>query len=173
MAAQNEPEKPRRIYFAGAYIAFGIAFLGVEFLGLIFGVSPADQGLQANLHVVIIGFYLLGGIVSGFLVAKRSQGDRIQAGTVTGVLAYIILQVVHAVLYGWGSIGDVYTMIALIGGSVAGSMIYDSQARRLAKARDAARSTDEKGGSGDSGSRDISSVEGDKPDEEDDGKPLD
>jgi hypothetical protein len=173
MAAQKEPEKPRRIYFASAYIAFGIAFLGVEFLGLIFGVSPADPVLQANLHVVIIGFYLLGGIVSGFLVAKRSQGDRIQAGTVTGVLAYIILQVVHAVLYGWGSIGDVYTMIALIGGSVAGSMIYDSQARRLAKARDVARSTDEKGGCGDSDSRDISSVAEDKPDEEDDGKPLD
>jgi len=173
MVAQKEPEKPRRIYFAGAYIAFGIVFLGVEFLGLIFGVSPADPGLQANLHVVIIGFYLLGGIVSGFLVAKRSQGDRMQAGTVTGVLAYIILQVVHAVLYGWGSIGDVYTMIALIGGSVAGSMIYDSQARRLAMVRDAARSADEKGGGGDSGLRDISGVAEDKPDEEDEGKPVD
>ena len=172
MAAQKEPEKPRRIYFAGAYIAFGIVFLGIEFLGLIFGVSPADPGLQADLRVVIIGLHLLGGIVSSFLVAKRSQGDRIQAGTVTGVLAYIILQVVHATLYGWGSIGDVYTMIALIGGSVAGSTIYDSQARRLASARDAARSADEKGGGGDSGLRDISGVAEDRPGEEDEGKPV-
>lgn len=172
MTAQKEPEKPRSIYFAGAYIAFGIAFLGVEFLGLIYGVSPADPGLQAGLHVVIIGFYLLGGIVSGFLVAKRSQGDRVQAGTVTGVLAYIILQVVQAVLYGWGSIGDVYTMIALIGGSVAGSTIYDSQARRLARARDVARSAEEKGGGGDSDPKGVSGVAEDKPGEENEGKPV-
>lgn len=173
MTAQKEPEKPRRIYFAGAYIAFGIAFLGVELLGLLYGVSPADPRLQTDLHVVIIGFHLLGGIVSGFLVAKRSQGDRVQAGTVTGVLAYIIIQIVHTVLYGWGAIGDAYTMIALIGGSVAGSTIYDSQARRLARARDAARSADEKGGGGDSGPKDVSGVAEDKPGEEDEGKPVD
>jgi len=172
MAAQKEPEKPRRIYFAGAYIAFGIVFLGIEFLGLIFGVSPADPGLQASLRIVIIGLHLFGGIVSGFLVAKRSQGDRIQAGTVTGVLAYIILQIVHATLYGWGSIGDVYTMMALIGGSVAGSMIYDSQVRRLARARDAARSAEEKGGGGDSGSKGVSGVAEDGPGEETDSKPV-
>jgi hypothetical protein len=92
---------------------------------------------------------------------------------VTGVLAYIIIQIVHTVLYGWGAIGDAYTMIALIGGSVAGSTIYDSQVRRLARARDAARSADEKGGGGDSGPKGVSGVAEDKPGEEDEGKPVD
>jgi len=129
-------KKPSRLYFAGAYVSFGIAFIGVELLSLIYGVSPADPELQANLSIVIVGLHLLGGIVGGFLVAKRSQGDRLQSGTVTGVLAYVIEQIVHAVLYGWGAVGDVYTMLALIGGSVAGAVSYDSQVKRMQRLRD-------------------------------------
>jgi len=136
-------KKPSRLYFAGAYISFGIAFIGVELLALIYGVSPADPELQANLSIVIVGLHLLGGIVGGFLVAKRSQGDRLQSGTVTGVLAYVIEQIVHAVLYGWGAVGDVYTMLALIGGSMAGAVSYDSQVKRMQRLRDSQPKEDE------------------------------
>jgi len=128
-------KKPPRMYFAGAYIVFGIAFIGNEVLALIYGVSPADPLFQANLSIVIVGLHLLGGVVGGFLVAKRSPGDRLQAGTVTGVVAYIIEEVVLAVLYGWGVVGDVYTMLALIGGSMAGALSYDAQARRMERGR--------------------------------------
>jgi putative membrane protein (TIGR04086 family) len=128
-------KKPSRMYFAGAYVTFGIAFVGVEVLSFLYGVSPADPDFQGNLSVVIVGLHLLGGVVGGFLVAKRSPGDRLQAGTLTGVVAYIIEEVVHAVLYGWGVVGDAYTMLALIGGSIVGALGYDSQVRRLERAR--------------------------------------
>ena len=140
MAAEK---KPSRMYFAGAYVSFGIAFIGVELLALIYGVSPANPELQANLSILIVGIHLLGGVVGGFLMAKRSQGDRLQSGTVTGVLAYIIEQIVHATLYGWGAVGNVYTMLALIGGSMAGAVSYDSQVKRLERIRGGQPAKDE------------------------------
>jgi len=154
-----EAKDKRRIYFAGAYISFGVAFIGVEALGLLYGVSPADAELQSSLHAVIAALYLLGGFVGGFLVAKRSEGDLVQAGTVSGVLAYILLQIVHATLYGWGSIGSSYTIIALIGGSAAGAAVYVSQAGRPTVSQDAVPSGAEGEDGGASESREVTPEE--------------
>jgi len=139
MSADKAPRTPRRIIFAGANIAFGISFIGLELLGLINGVSPADPDLQANMSLLIVGINLLGGYAGGYLVAKNAPGDALQQGTLTGVLAYIIQQIVHATLYGWGAIGNAFTTLALIGGAVAGAVLLDSQMKRHAKIKAASQ----------------------------------
>jgi len=143
MAADQGTRMPRRVIFAGANIAFGVSFIGLEFLGLLYGVSPADPGLQANLNLLIVAINLLGGYVGGYLVAKNTQGDTLQHGTLTGVLAYIIQQIVHATLYGFGAVGNAFTTLALIGGAMAGAVLYGSHVKRLSRIREAASRAEE------------------------------
>jgi len=143
MAADQGTRMPRRIIFAGANIAFGVSFIGLELLGLLYGVPPADPELQANLNLLIIGINLLGGYAGGYLTAKNTQGDALQQGTLTGVLAYIIQQIVHAALYGLGAVGNAYTTLALIGGAMAGAVLHESHIKRLARIRAAASQAEE------------------------------
>jgi len=135
MAADQGTRMPRRIIFAGANIAFGVSFIGLELLGLVYGVSPADPELQLNLNLLIVGINLLGGYVGGYLVAKNTQWDTLQLGTLTGVLAYIIQQIVHAVLYGLGAVGNAFTTLALIGGAMVGALLHESYIKRLSRIR--------------------------------------
>ncbi len=125
MEPKAEPRETSRYYWAGAYIAFGISFLGIELLALLNGVSPTDPGLQSSLRLIIILIHLTGGLSGGFLVNLRSTVGWLQGGIITGVMAFVLEQIVHTVLYGWGAIGDDITMYALIGGSVLGSLALE------------------------------------------------
>ena len=125
MEPKTEPKETSRYYWAGAYIAFGVSFLGIELLALLNGVSPADTELQSRMRLIIILIHLVGGLAGGFLVNLRSTVGWLQGGIVTGVMAYVLEQVIHTVLYGWGAIGDDITMYALIGGSIVGALALE------------------------------------------------
>ena len=125
MEPKTEPKETSRYYWAGAYIAFGVSFLGIELLALLNGVSPADTELQSRMRIIIILIHLTGGLAGGFLVNLRSTVGWLQGGIVTGVMAYVLEQVIHTVLYGWGAIGDDITMYALIGGSIVGALALE------------------------------------------------
>ena len=162
MAPKQEIKTPRRILFAGANIAFGVSFIGLELLGLLHGVSPADPDLQANLNLLLVGINLLGGYAGGYLTAKNHRGDALQQGTLIGVLAYIIQQIVFATLYGWGAVGNGFTTLALIGGAMAGAVLYESQMTKLARIRSMASQAKEEDSHGDTKSREAGSEEGDE-----------
>jgi putative membrane protein (TIGR04086 family) len=146
MAADQGTRMPRRIIFAGANIAFGVSFIGLELLALLYGVSPAE--LPVNLNLLMIGINLLGGYAGGYLTAKNARGDALQNGTLTGVLAYIIQQIVHAALYGLGAVGNAFTTLALIGGAMAGAVLHESHIKRLSRIRASASRVEEGGSPG-------------------------
>lgn len=127
MAVQKEQKTTSKIYWAGAYIAFGVPFLGLELLGVLYQVSPNNADLQLNLRFIILFLHIAGGLVGGFLVVLKSSIDWRQGGLVTGVMAYVLEQIVHTVLYGWNSVGDGFTMAALILGSVIGAFISETR----------------------------------------------
>ena len=119
-----------RVYFAGASLAFGLPFLTVELLALIYGGSERVLSVFSTLFVAL---HLLGGLLGGYSAARIAKGDLVRVGTVTGVLAYIIQQVVYTIFYGWGAVGDALTMIGLIGGSTVGAVIYKSRVDAYAR----------------------------------------
>lgn len=133
MASQKEQKNISKIYWAGAYIAFGVPFLGLELLGVLFRISPDTINFQQNLRVIILILHIVGGLSGGFSVVLKSSIDWRQGGLVTGVMAYVVEQIVHTVLYGWGSVGDGFTMTALILSSILGAFISE---KRLNKNKD-------------------------------------
>jgi hypothetical protein len=130
-----------RVYFAGASLAFGLPFLMIELLALFYGGSERVLSVFSTLFVVM---HLVGGLVGGYSAARIAKGDLVRVGTVTGVLAYIIQQVVYTIFYGGGAVGDALTMLGLIGGSTVGAVIYKSrvdayariQSRRMEKEKE-------------------------------------
>jgi membrane associated rhomboid family serine protease len=52
-----------------------------------------------------------------------------RAGVTVGLLSYLLQQVVFFLLFGGGMVGDTYTLFALIGGSLGGSL-YTRQNRK-------------------------------------------
>ena len=122
---EDQKKQNSRIYWAGAYISFGVSFIALEILALIFNVTPANVPFQERFRLLIVIIYLCAGLIGGFLVAAKSSVSWQQGGIVSGVMAYVIEQIVHAVLYGWNSVGDVFTMFAMIGGSLIGAAIYE------------------------------------------------
>ena len=132
MGAQEEQQSTSsNIYWSGAFIAFGIPFLGIEALGLLYGVSPSNSDLLYNYQYVIIFLHVIGGMIGGFLVTQRSSVGWTQGGIVTGVMAYVLEQIVHTVLYGWGVIGNNFTMAGMILGSIIGAFIADYLDKRM------------------------------------------
>ena len=131
MESETEPKETSRYYWAGACIAFGVSFIGIELLALLNGVSPADQEFQTKMRVLMIMIHLTAGLSGGYLVNLRSKVGWLQGGIVTGVMAYVLEQIVHTVLYNWGTVGDQYTMFALIGGSLLGSIALEYNKSKL------------------------------------------
>jgi hypothetical protein len=119
-----------RVYFAGASLAFGLPFLVIELLALLYGGSEKVLDIFSTL---VVALHLVGGLVGGYSAARISKGDVVRVGTVTGVLAYIIQQVVYTIFYGGGVVGDALTMIGLIGGSTVGAIIYKSRVDAYAR----------------------------------------
>lgn len=110
-----------RQFFAGASVAFGIPFLILEFFGLLFS---SNEVFQKYFDVIYFGFHLIGGITGGYLTARRIKEKEIRSGIITGFLAFIIQQAVYAIFYGLNSLGDLYSFVGLIGGSVIGAFIW-------------------------------------------------
>jgi hypothetical protein len=115
-------QKRFQIYFAGASLAFGLPFLIIEIMGLIIG----DEFLSE--YSVIIGFFYIsihafGGLLGGALVARNVQREEmIRSAAISGLMAYLLHQIVYYLFFGASVIGDPYTLFALIGGSIAGSI---------------------------------------------------
>ena len=130
MTGEEEEKDSFRVYFAGASLAFGLPFLIIELMALIYGGS---ERVLSVFSILVIALHLLGGLLGGYSAARIAKGDLIRMGTVTGVLAYIIQQVVYTIFYGWGSLGDALTMIGLIGGSTVGAAIYKSRVDAYAR----------------------------------------
>ncbi len=130
MTGEEEEKDSFRVYFAGASLAFGLPFLTVELMALIYGGS---ERVQTVFSTLVVALHLLGGLRGGYSAARIAKGDLIRVGTVTGVLAYIIQQVVYTIFYGWGAVGDALTMIGLIGGSTVGAVIYKSRVDAYAR----------------------------------------
>jgi len=124
MAGEEEQRDSFRVYFAGASLAFGLPFLIIELLALIYGDSERVLSVFSTLFIAL---HLVGGLLGGYSAARIAKGDLIRVGTVTGVLAYIIQQVVYTIFYGGGAVGDALTMVGLIGGSTVGAIIYKSR----------------------------------------------
>lgn len=124
MTGEKEQRDSFRVYFAGASLAFGVPFLMIELLALIYGSSERVLSVFSTLFIVL---HLVGGLIGGYSAARIAKGDLIRVGTVTGVLAYILQQVVYTIFYGGGAVGDALTMVGLIGGSTVGAVIYKSR----------------------------------------------
>jgi hypothetical protein len=118
-------QKRFQIYFAGASLAFGLPFLIVEIMGLIVGDEFSE-------YSVIIGFiyisiHAFGGLLGGALVARNVQREEmIRSAAISGLMAYLLHQIIYYLFFGASVIGDPYTLFALLGGSIAGS-IYTRQ----------------------------------------------
>ena len=100
VAHEEENKTSSQIYWAGAFIAFGVSFLGII------------------LNIV-------GGFAGGYLVTMKSTFGWVQGGIVTGVMAIVLLFVFQGVLYGLGVIGDQLTMFVMLLGSVLGAFSYE------------------------------------------------
>ena len=128
-----------QIYFAGASLAFGLPFLVVELIGLIVGDDFFTEYV-AIFGFIYISIHALGGLLGGSLVARNVKKEEImRAGAISGLMAYLLHQIIYYVFFGAGVIGDPYTLFALLGGSIAGS-IYTRQ--NLSKNREVEKTED-------------------------------
>ena len=118
-----DPQKQLfKIYFAGASLSFGFPFFLVELISLFVG-----EGFL-NDYSVIFGFiyislHLIGGLLGGALVARRvEKADIFRSAATSGLLAYILHQIIYYLFYGTSVVGDTYTLFALLGGSIVGAL---------------------------------------------------
>ena len=129
----SDPKKQLfKIYFAGASLSFGLPFLIVELISLLVGEE------LYNAYSVIFGFvyislHILGGLLGGALVARHVEKEDILRTAVTsGLMAYLLHQVIYYLFYGASFIGDSYTLFALMSGSTFGAL-YIRQKRSKIK----------------------------------------
>ena len=120
----SEPQKKNsQMFLAGACIAFGIPFLLIEIISLLVGVEFFDA-YKDLFGVLYISLHVLGGIVGGSLVARHIEMKHIlRGGVITGMLAFLMQQVISFIFFGAGVVGDTYTMFALLGGCIMGSLL--------------------------------------------------
>lgn len=120
-----------QIYFAGASLAFGLPFLIIELISLV--VSPEYYNEHSVfLGIVYITVQSLGGVIGGALVARRvERKDILRAGGVTGLMAFLLHQIIYFLFYGTVALGDTYTLFSLFGGSLVGSLIIRQRPQKI------------------------------------------
>ena len=68
------------------------------------------------------------------LATRKVELEQItRFGVLTGLIAFFIQQIVYFVFFGVSVLGDTYTMFALIGGSIMGSIYTRQNRKRLEK----------------------------------------
>ena len=129
----DQQKQSFQILFAGASVAFGLPFLLIEVLGLIVGIELYNT-YQTLFGAVYISLYVLGGIVGSSLATRTVEMKQItRAGVITGLIAFFIQQIVSFIFFGAGVLGDTYTLFALVGGSIMGSLYTRQNRKRLEK----------------------------------------
>jgi uncharacterized protein YneF (UPF0154 family) len=117
---EEKAQQVFRDYFAGASIAFGIPFLALEIMGVLYGGSARLAENIDDFILVILVLHIIGGLVGGFLVARKRQKPFYQIAVITGVFAYILEQIIYSLFF-LRLIGETYNLITLIAGSLIGS----------------------------------------------------
>lgn len=119
----EESQKATSYYFAGASLAFGLPLLLLEILGLAYSLN-LDSGLvEPWFNSIYLGLHLLSGALSGVLVGRNSSENWFRVGGITGLLAYILQQIIYLIFYGTRAIGDIYALSVLLGGCLSGAFI--------------------------------------------------
>ena len=119
----SDPQKQLfRIYFAGASLAFGLPFFLVELISLFIGEAFFNN-YSVLFGVIYMSLHLIGGLLGGALVARRvEKAEIIRAAATSGLLAYLLHQIIYYLFYGTSVVGDTYTLFALLGGSMVGAL---------------------------------------------------
>ena len=122
-----------QILFAGASVAFGVPFLLIEVIGLVLGMELYNT-YPTLFGALYISLYVLGGILGSSLATRKVELDQMtRFGVLTGLAAFFIQQVVYFIFFGAGVLGDTYTLFALVGGSLMGSIYTKQNIKRLEK----------------------------------------
>jgi len=124
----SNPKKQFQIYFAGASLSFGLPFFLVELISLFVGEDFFNE-YSVIFGFIYISLHLLGGLLGGALVSRKvEKADILRSAATSGLLAYILHQVIYYLFYGVSVVGDTYTLFSLLGGSVVGAL-YTRQKR--------------------------------------------
>lgn len=117
-----DPQKQLfKIYFAGASLSFGFPFFLVELISLFVGEEFFNE-YSVIFGVVYMSLHLIGGLLGGALVSRRvMKADILRSAATSGLLAYLLHQIIYYLFYGTSVVGDTYTLFALLGGSIVGA----------------------------------------------------
>ncbi len=119
-----------QIFFAGASVAFGFPLLVGEIFGGIAGTGLSND-FSETFSMLYVLLHLIGGLLGGALVARNvSEQETVKTGAITGLLAYVFHQIIYFIFFGAGVIGDPYTLVTLVGGSVVGAFLYGKLGKR-------------------------------------------
>ena len=122
-----------QIYFAGASLAFGFPLLVGEIVGGIIGARLFND-YSETFSIIYVLLHLIGGLLGGALVTRNvPEQEAIKSGAITGLLAYVFHQIIYFIFFGAGVIGDPYTLVALVSGSVVGAFLYGKLSGRLSQ----------------------------------------
>ena len=122
----EESQKTISYYFAGASLAFGLPLLLLEILGLAYSLNM-DRGIaEPWFNLIYLGLHLMSAALSGVLVGRRSSENWFRVGGVTGLLAYLLQQIIYLIFYGTRAIGDIYALSVLLTGCLIGAFIGGS-----------------------------------------------
>lgn len=122
----EESQKTITFYFAGASLAFGLPLLLLEILGLAYSLN-LDRGLaEPWFNLIYLGLHLMSGALSGVLVGRNSSEKWFRVGGTTGLLAYLLQQIIYLIFYGTRAIGDIYALGVLLAGCLIGAFLSGS-----------------------------------------------
>ena len=128
----SDPKKQLfQIYFAGASLAFGLPYLLIELISLVIGEEIFNE-YSVILGIIYISLHTLGGLLGGSLVARRvEKKDILRSGAISGLMAYLLHQIIYYLFFGTSVIGDTYTLFALLGGSIIGALYIRQQRSKI------------------------------------------
>ena len=117
-------ERDFRNYLAGAALAFGIILITFQLTRILLAGWSIEEltSIEPLLSNVWLGAHLIGGLIGGFLVARKRQVDYIQTGTLVAVLAYIFEFIYNFLVENMST--DIYALVSLMIGGIVGAMFF-------------------------------------------------